>query len=263
MRKYFQVFKVTLNEYLVYRLNFVLWRVRMVLGVMIIYFLWWSVFSGRRVFLGYGVEQMMTYVLLTNVIGAVIYATKTIELAGNILNGNIINYLLKPLSFLRYLLSREIADKLINASFAVVEIGLLIIVFKPTLYIQTDPGAWLFFFISICIGVVIHFFMSFTISLLAFWTTEVWAPRFIFWILMTMLAGAYFPIDILPKYIYYALFLTPFPYLTFLPAKIYLTGLTPSLYIPFLMGIGWVFVMYYFAKRVWRKGLREFSFFGR
>ena len=112
-------------------------------------------------------------------------------------------------------------------------------------------------------GIVIHFFLSFMLSLLAFWTTEVWAPRFIFWTLITMLAGAYFPLDILPKPIYYLLLLTPFPYLTFLPAKIYLTGLTVELFIPFTLGGVWMVILYLCAKKIWRKGLREFSFYGR
>ncbi|MFA6005504.1 MAG: ABC-2 family transporter protein [Patescibacteria group bacterium] len=263
MRKYFQIFKVTLNEYFVYRLNFILWRVRMVMGVVIIYFFWWSIFADRVNFLGYTAAQMMTYVLMTNIVGAIIFASKTVELAGQILNGDIINFLLKPISFLRYLLSRELADKGINAFFACFEILFLILVFKPEIFIQTDLSAYFFFLAALIIGVVIHFFFSFMISLLAFWTPEVWAPRFIFWILMTMLAGAYFPIDVLPKPIYYLLLLTPFPYLTFLPAKIYLTGMTSDLLIPFVLGVLWVFIMYFLARYVWRKGLREFSFYGR
>src|SRR3989304_8709753 len=202
MRKYWQIFKVTLNEYLVYRLNFIMWRVRMVLGLMIVYFLWWSIFTGRNSFLGYSADQMMTYVLLTNVVGAIILASKTTELAGQILNGDIINLLLKPMPFLRYLLSRGLRDKFINSFFACFEIALLVLLFKPHIILQTNISTYVFFLIAVGMGVIIHFFLSFMLSLFAFWTTEVWAPRFIFWILVTMLAGAYFPLDILPRPIY-------------------------------------------------------------
>ncbi len=52
-RKYWQLLNLQLANYGAYRLNFVLWRVRAVLSLLVMYFLWWTVFGTRgEMFLG-------------------------------------------------------------------------------------------------------------------------------------------------------------------------------------------------------------------
>ena len=99
--------------------------------------------------------------------------------------------------------------------------------------------------------------------MVAFWTAEVWAPRFIYFILVFVLAGNYFPLDIMPKGLYDFLLWTPFPYFIFLPAKIYLHGVDGNTWNIFLIGIAWIFLTYFIARTLWKKGMKEFSFYGR
>lgn len=263
MNKYTTILKTQAAIYFVYRLSFVLWRVRSLLGFIVTYFLWSSVFSSHQQIFSYTREMMITYVLLLGIIDSLILTTRTSDIAGEIANGDIINYLLKPVSFFGTVITREVVDKMINGIFSVVEIALFILFLHPKIIIQHDPLAYLFFFIALGIGAAISFFISFGLSLVAFWTAETWAPRFIYFILLSMLAGTVFPLDILPRSLYNILLLTPFPYLVFLPAKIYLKGVTPDT-LP-LLGIGfvWALALYYLLCAVWKKGLREFSFFGR
>lgn len=263
MRKILAIAKVNLAQYLSYRLSFVLWRVRVIVSLLLIYFLWSSVYSSRLTIFSYSRTQMMTYILLIYLIGDVVYSSRTADLASQIRNGTIINQLLKPFPFFAAIFSREAVDKLLNLVFSALEIAIIVFLLKPTLFIQTDPIALLLTVVAILLGIVIAFFISFTISLIAFWSTEVWAPRFVFMVLITVLSGSYFPLDILPNTFYQLLLFTPFPYFTYLPTKIFINGLQPGyLWLFGISGI-WAFISYRFAKFVWHKGITEFSFFGR
>jgi ABC-2 type transport system permease protein len=263
MRKYLLIFQTTLGQYFAYRLNFVLWRFRMVLSLFIMYFLWQSVFEGRGNLFGYSKTQMLTYILLSSLVSNFVLGTTTGAVAGEILSGDIINYILKPISFFKYYLARDLVDKILNISFAIVEISLVVILFKPPVYLQNNFFVYIPFIIFIFLGALISFFISINLSFIGFWSNEVWAPRFIYLILIFFLSGTYFPLDILPKPIYYFLLLTPFPYFYYLPTKVYLLGINKSLFVEVFICLVWVYLSYNLARFLWQKGLKSYSFFGR
>ena len=110
---------------------------------------------------------------------------------------------------------------------------------------------------------MISFFINLSLSFIGFWSVEVWAPRFIFYIIVFFFSGSYFPLDILPRPIYLLLMLTPFPYLYYLPTKIYL-GMPTDLFILFAaISLIWLFVSYKLTLKIWHTGIKSFSFYGR
>jgi ABC-2 type transport system permease protein len=180
-----------------------------------------------------------------------------------ILNGDIINRILKPMQFFLYLMTKEAADKIVNLGFASVEIITLIVLTHPTLQGVYSPNAFLLAGIQLVIGLILAFWVSFSISMIAFWTAEIWAPRFIYMILVFVLAGNYFPLDILPPIMYKVLLLTPFPYFIFLPARTYLKGPSETWIFEIVISLIWSYIFYKGASWLWKRGLREYSFYGR
>jgi ABC-2 type transport system permease protein len=263
MKKFLEVFRVSMSQYLAFRLSFVLWRVRMIFSLLLIYYLWTAVYLGQRSLFGYTPQEMMTYVLFIYFLGDLVYSTRTSDLANYIRSGEIINYMLKPFSVLKYMLTKEIADKLINLAFAIMEIVLIVLIAKPQLYLQTNISVYPWFLLAMGLGLVSAYFMYFCLSLIAFWTAEIWAPRFIFFVMITTLSGSYFPLDILPTLFYRILMLTPFPYYIYLPAQIYLKGVNGFTFVQLAISALWVFIMFIVSRFLWRKGIKEFSFFGR
>lgn len=263
MLTYLQIFRITISEFFVYRLNFVLWRVRNLLTLLIKYYLWIAVFEQSNLVFGYTEQQMLTYILISNIFADIALSTKTGDIAGEILKGDIINYILKPLAFFKYHAARDLADKFLNIFFSIAEVALIITLLKPSIFVQTNASILAWTAVFIVIGCIISFFVNMCLSFIAFWSNEVWAPRFIFYMLMLIFAGSFFPLDVVPRAMYYAFFLTPFPYLYFLPTRVYL-GVPGSELIFFLIGgLGWCVLSFLFTRYIWKRGLHEFSFFGK
>jgi ABC-2 type transport system permease protein len=263
MSKYFTIGYISLKEYFVYRINFVLWRLRNVFMLILTYYLWSSVYTTKVTLFGYTREEIITYVLAVTLVSTFVLAGRTADLAGEILNGSIINYLLKPFNFLWGIVVREAADKFVNIGFSVIEVVVLILILKPYIIVSTSFTLYFWLIFLIGIGSVISFFISFLLSMLAFWTPEVWGPRFIFMILTTFLSGMLYPLDIFSPVIYNVLMLTPFPYLGYVQAKLFVKGIefiTPQLIISSLI---WTVILYLLVKFMWQKGMKEFSFYGR
>lgn len=261
MGSYFQVFKVTLKEYFAYRLNFVLWRLRMILSTLITLFLWMGVFDSHSSFGSYSKDRLLSYLLYSSLVTAFIASSRVSSLAAEIQNGGIMNLLLKPFSIFGYYAATDAADKLTNVFFGLIEFSLIIYFFKIPLVAPQQIGWFLLFLVS---AVCISFSINLMLSFVGFWTPEVWAPRFLFLMLVTFVSGAYFPLDLLPPLAYRILLFTPFPYLYFMPTKILIDGVQNAYFIQQIAcSLGWAIGLFYLAQIVWKKGIKDFSFWGR
>jgi len=257
MKKYLEVFKVTWEEYMIYRLNFTMWRIRTILRLMIVFFLWSAIFIGRTKIFGYSEAQMMTYILGTSIVSSFVLSSRTVDVGGEINEGKLTNYLLKPLSYFRFWFTKDIADKLFNLVFSIVEFFILLILFKPPIFVQNDMISAVLSLIAIFFSIGMYFFINLLLGFIAFWNPDIWPPRFIFFVITDFFAGALFPLDILPKSIYTILSFTPFPYLLFFPLKIYTGGLLPAdIFKGFFILIIWTIILAKCVDFIWHRGLR-------
>ncbi|MCX6732162.1 MAG: ABC-2 family transporter protein [Candidatus Roizmanbacteria bacterium] len=261
MRRYFQVFTVTLKEYFAYRLNFVLWRFRMILSTRVTLFLWMGVFDSRSAFGSYSKERLLSYLLFSSLVTTFISSSRISNLAYEIQSGGIMNLLLKPLSIFGYYAATDAADKLMNIFFGIIEFIIIVFSFKIPLVPPQQVG-W--FLVFLCSGVCISFSINLMLSFIGFWTPDVWAPRFLFMMLVTFVSGAYFPLDLLPSIVYRIFLFTPFPYLYFMPTKILVDGIQNTYFIQQLIcSLGWAIGLFFLARFLWKKGIKNFSFWGR
>jgi len=267
MTKYFSIFKISFAQEFAYRLNFIMWRVRNVMQVILVYFLWGSVFSdpSRQVF-GYDRERILTYIFGILVLRAIVISAKVVEMSAEISDGRIINYLLKPVNYFKYWASRDVASKTLNLSFAAVELVVLYFIFKPQIFLQTNLFTLCIFVFSVGIALVLYFCLLFLVNLPTFWWPENgWAFQFLFMVvILEFLSGSVFPLDIFPSVLQKILYFLPAPYLLFFPLQVYLGKLSG---LDLVKGLGiscaWILVLLVAIKIIWQKGLRAYSAEGR
>lgn len=264
MGKYWVSFVNSLSEYFAYRLNFFLWRIRVIIGILITYFLWFTVFQKQNIVFGYSKSSMLTYVLLITFLQGVILSTQTHRVANEINTGDLSNFLIKPINFFGFNFARDLTDKLINTFFSIIEIVGFYLILQPPVLIQTNIFWLSFFVISVVLAAFLYFEINMLLSFIGFWSKETWAPRFIFYILVAFLAGTYFPLDILPPPIYSILQLLPFTYVIFFPLKIYLGAIEYSFLTRGMITIFfWIMFLGYLLDYLWVKGLKIYTSEGR
>lgn len=265
MKKYWQVFKTSVQLLIMYRINFVMWRFRNVSSFLMMYFLWYSATSSQTLTFGYTQNSMLTYVFAVAIVRAFVLSSRTVDIADDISTGNLSMYLLRPVNYITYYFTQDVADKLANFLFAVCELTILFIIFRPPLFFQTDPWLAAVSVGLLLLAIIMYFFINLLLSFMAFWIPEnTWGPRFLFMITLEFFAGGLFPIDILPKGVQAAFHLTPFPYLLYFPVSAYLGKLTGyELAQGTLIALGWLGVLYIMTLLVWKRGLRSYDSAGR
>ena len=266
MKRYLAVFKISFAQEFVYRLNFIMWRFRNVVQVFLIFFLWDSIFSspGKVVF-GYDRSKILTYIFSLFVVKSLVSSSRSVDIAGDISRGDLTNYLLKPVSYFKYWFTRDISSKALNFIFAIFEFALLFILLKPTLFFQTSLITNFLFLGSLVAAIIIYFCLLLIFSSLTFWYPEqAWGLVFLLNIFVEFLGGGLFPIDVLPSTFQTVLYLTPFPYLYFVPIQIYLGKFASSISLNmFAMSLFWAFFLTFTLRFVWRLGLKEYRAEGR
>lgn len=243
-----------------YRFNFLMWRVRNVLQLLTIYFLWLTVTPENGEIFGYSQSLILTYVLGAAFIGSIVLATRTQEIGENIDSGDLSNFLSRPISYFGYWFARDIGDKLFNISFAVTELVILYFLLKPPLFIQTDPVVLLLTSLAIVIAIFLYFFIGCLLGMIGFWSPDVWAPRFILFVLIGFFSGGLFPLDIFPQWAQEIFTYSPFTYLQFFPLKVYLNSFTQQQLITgFVIASLWTCILYRLTYIVWNRGLKLYS----
>ncbi len=267
MKKYWSIFKISFEQEFVYRLNFILWRVRNVFQILLTYFLWSTVFTSPETqIFGYDRAKILTYVFGIMIVRALVFSARAMDVSRDVAQGDLSNYLLKPLSYLKYWFTRDISSKVLNLMFAVVEFLILFLILKPPFFFQGNSVALFAFLVAIILAIFIYFFLLFLISSIPFWAPEIgWGSHFLVTVvILEAFSGALFPINILPQGLQSLIMATPFPYLIYFPVEVYLGNINGSALIGGLMvAAAWTGVLWLSLNFVWQKGLKVYQAVGR
>jgi ABC-2 type transport system permease protein len=267
MSKYLQVFKISFQQEFAYRINFIMWRLRNVMQIFLVFFLWDAVFSdANRVVFGYDRAKILTYVFGLIIVKAFVLSARAADVAGEVSRGDLSNYLIKPVNYFKYWLTRDLSSKGLNLTFALLEAGILYLILKPPFFIQTNFLSLIGFFASVSLAMFIYFTLLFITSSVPFWVPEAaWGVHFLVSVVVIeFLSGALFPLDVLPQSLQTLLSFTPFPYLIFFPLQVYLGKITGiALLKGILICVIWTVVLWSVMNSIWKKGLKVYQAYGR
>ncbi|MBI4099843.1 ABC-2 family transporter protein [Candidatus Microgenomates bacterium] len=261
MKKYWTVFNLSWQNGFVYRLSFLLWRFRGLIVIVTVYFLWEATFRNGGVIFGYDRAKILTYVFLTLVLRSIVMGVKSIDAAGEIADGRLSNYLLKPLNYHFFWFTRDLADKLLNIIFSVVEITVLYFLLAPPLYFQSDPTILVFFAVTTIGAIFLNFIFGTIASNFSFWTPgNAWGFWFLYLVFQDFFGGVMFPLDIFPKAIYNIIMLLPFPYLLFFPINVYTGKISgPDLGVGIMVMLFWGVLGLLILKKEWQLGVKDYD----
>lgn len=263
MTKYIQLLKLSWQNGFVYRTSLFMWRFRQFLSSVMSLTVWTVIYTSQSSVLGYDQTQMITYIFLSAFLQSCILATALNSLSGRVYSGEISAQLVKPISLFGYLAIEDVADKLRNIFFILIETSLLYLIFIPTIPLPTLLNGALFV-LAVLMGAVMNFIINLLFGAIGFWSPDTWGPKFMFFIMVEFTAGKLFPLDILPPILEKLLYLTPFPYFSFVQTQIFL-GRLDSVQIFWQLAslAGWIVGLYLVTRWIWQRGLRDYAAAGQ
>ncbi len=264
MRKYWQVIGIGVQNNLTYRFNFLARTLFGFIPLTAILLLWRNIYAGKgsdASVATFTLAQMTSYYLLVTIVDALTAVNEDDwQIAADIKDGNISQFLLKPVDYLWFRFCLYLAGRGTYLTVAFIPLVLVTIYLRDYFVLPADSTTFGLFAISVLLTAMLQFFVSYTMAMLAFWVMEVSTFIFILYAFEYIASGHMFPLAILPPVVQDVLSYTPFPYQLYLPVGIYLGKITGVALIKGLLAqAGWVVAAFLMARLAWFRGIKKYA----
>lgn len=265
MTKYFSVFTTGLQNTFVYRWNFLLRSLFALVPLIATVFIWRALFDSRGEDIrGYDFGQMIFYFLLILLVDNLVTPTDDEwQIASEIRDGQINNFLSKPIDYLSYRASLFLSSRLLYTVVTIVPVVAVFAWFHEFITLPKDPLTWPLAGLSLLMAGAIQFLLAYALAMLAFWILEISTIVFILYSFEYYFSGRLFPLDILPGWLGAVLKLLPFPYELYFPVAVFMERVQGrELWTGLAIQSAWVVISYAGARYMWARGIRKYESVG-
>jgi len=265
--KYWHVIGIGIQNNLTYRFNFLARTLFGFIPLIAILYVWRTIYEGKGhqgTVGNYSLAEMVSYYLLVTIVDALTAVNEDDwQIAADIKDGNISQFLLKPIDYLTYRLCLFISGRMTYLAVACIPLAIFILSLSKYFVLPQSWTAFGCFLFSVFLTALLQFFTSYALAMLAFWVLEVSTFIFIVFAFEYIASGHLFPLDILPHGLREVLFFTPFPYQLYFPVSVYM-GKTVGgeLIRGLLVQSFWVALGYVIARFAWSRGIKKYSAVG-
>lgn len=209
---------------------------------------------------GFTFNEMLVYLI----IGLLINITRSTDLSNKISevikSGDIAIYLCRPVNFVKSLLAEGIGTKVVNFF-----IFIILLIIMTNLFDLPYPKGILFliFLLYAILMILFDIILYVIIGGLSFWFVEIWGIRASIEQVLWILSGRVLPLSLFPNWMQSFMAFTPFMYLEYTFASLYLGKLSIEEALR-AMGIFmfWIFLMLLLMRYLYKKGFKKLEAFG-
>jgi ABC-2 type transport system permease protein len=281
------ILRISIEERLVYRGDFMLGTLMRFLPMITYVFLWSAIFAAvspgtsqspsaaaesSTTIAGFRYADMIAYYLLA-MIGRAFSSMPGLAsgIARSIRDGTIKKYLIQPVDMIGFLLLQRVAHKLVYYLVATLPFALVFYLCRS--YFEAgwpDAGTFIAFLASLIMAFLLGYFLEASIGLIGFWFLEVSSLLFIYMLISFFLSGQMFPLAMLDKFAVVGSITwgdivraTPLQYLAYFPAAVFLGKVQGTrLLWGLAIEMGWLLFFVVVCRVGFNRGVRKYSAFG-
>ncbi len=260
LKKYSAIISAHWQRVLTYRTTVVAYRMGEIMEGLVILLMWVAIFKNQTVVQGFTLPEMITYILIGNIVRVATRNFMPTAMARDIKEGLLSSYLVKPMTYFSYTMARELGRVIFALTLSLGSQLVVVLFFKGLIVWNADPKYIAIIFVMTVLAFIGELLLSYLVGCIAFWTDEVDGVYETIYKLKRFFAGEYFPLSFLPSALAQASYFLPFAYSFFVPAQLYLKKIDLSVG---LQGIGvqivWIILLYGLVQVVWKRGLKKYE----
>lgn len=131
--------------------------------------------------------------------------------------GAYVNHLLQPLHHAWYALSQKIGHRVLALVIEAIPVWIMVSLILGRPLVPRNPG-W--FLVSVAVSFLLMFVVNYTSGLVGFWLVRAEGVRRCILLVRDLLSGAFLPLSFFPSAIQPFLYLTPYPWILYVPLRI-------------------------------------------
>ncbi|MEW6493910.1 MAG: ABC-2 family transporter protein [Cyanobacteriota bacterium] len=182
------------------------------------------------------------------------------EFEKEVVQGKLSPRLLQPIDPVWHHVASHLSERVARIPFVAVLMGLFFWLYPQAIWIP-NFGSVVLFVLVVLLAFSLRFLIQYTFALLAFWTERASAIEQFWFLFYLFLSGVIAPLEVFPPAVREVALWTPFPYFVHFPAAI-LIGLPVDIVRGIAVMLGWGLLFFILNRRLWRKGLKQYSGMG-
>ncbi|OGY81708.1 MAG: hypothetical protein A3F54_01445 [Candidatus Kerfeldbacteria bacterium RIFCSPHIGHO2_12_FULL_48_17] len=259
MHKYLKTVFLSFQDALAYRFNlvFLIFKEFLMLGVFVL--LWSTIYSEGNSLAGFEFRDILLYYFGVSFISLSASDAVAWILSDDIRQGNVLNFILKPLRGFWYWFCINLGHRTGNGIFIIplYVIGFCVLIFGHYLLLE----AFLMYLVFVVGMFFLMFVVYFFLGTIAFFTDSAWG-FILSWIFIAgFLGGRILPVDAFPQWLIKINAFLPFQYFYYVPARMLAGDFSHAGFFA-LMLIAWTVFFAAAGQSIWYYGLRRYEAYG-
>lgn len=252
--------KLSLEDQLEYKINFILSFAFKLIPFVVNIFIWFAVAAANN--FSMSINEIVTYYCLGLITSNLLECSMQYEISDDIRSGSINRFLIKPVSYFGYQIMKDMPSRVVFICLGFIPVTLIFLILHRYITFTFSAVNLALYILSLILGYAINFLLNFLLSILSFYFTNV-SSLFAAGVIQDIVSGAVFPLSLLPAGAAKVLLLLPFNYTGFFPNAILLNQYSlKDAALQFALGIVWFVVLAAACKAVWNNGLKKYAAFG-
>ncbi len=264
MYKYLYYIKIQFAVYFAYTWNLIVDILLSFLGIIIILFVWNSIYMAHGSLSGYSFNSIVVYYLFVVALGKLVYSGTAKTLTTYIYNGTLATFQIRPANIRLLLFIEDFVNIFINTVISMIITSFCLFIFSglwPSANISFI--SFMLFIPAYIFAVIINYMLYFIVGTAAFWTTTVGGLRITISTFIKIFTGALVPLTLFPNYIKNIISITPFPYLINFPINVITNNIAlDNILKEYLIEILWTVILFLLCNILWKKGIKQYESIG-
>lgn len=259
VKKIFRLAVINWSITLQYRADMILWLLADAATPLVSMALWYAVAKNSHQ--GLSPQETLNYYILTILVIIATNSWSGFFIAQEILNGTIVQRLIKPISAFWGLLMNNLSEKTFRFLLPL-PLFLFSLVLFPNFFVSTlhQWQPWLLFIPSIIMAMCLSFFIDMIFGLMAFWLDDAFNMRWFKDTLQMITSGILIPIAVMPHQVQKIVNILPFRNIITTPVEVLLgrisgTVLTQTLTVQ----LAWTISTGIIMAIMWKRGLKRYA----
>lgn len=262
LKKFLSVYKAWWQEELEYRIASLTWIINGMVGTLFIMILWLVTAKNSSGF-PMTASQIITYFLLSIPVSRLTQVWSWDNMEEKVRDGEFTNFLLKPFSYLVFDLAENFARQSMRLLTLAPVILLIYLFFRTDVHLSASLPVWLFFALSILLGLVVRFWYENVLGITTFWLIDVYGISGLFGALSGLFSGSTIPLAVLPPQLLSVAKILPFRFFTSFPLEIMLGQVKGwDVFTGFTTGIIWILIFGLIFKPFFNRGIKKYEAVG-
>ena len=256
MRSYIEIMKKSFVNNMAFRANYFFGLLNTIILIFVNISIWKALYGGQTEMNGISFSMVVTnFVIGLSFSNAL--SVNDFMIAGKVHGGDISTDLLKPLNINAAMMFQTLGNNLFR----------LIAYFIPSLLISliffrilppASASMLIFVFLTVILGFLILYNISYIISVLSFWFVNIWSFSTIKNVFINVLSGTMLPLWFMPNWVTNIIKYTPFDVIYFAPVKIYLGQMSMNDIIYVLVKqSAWIIILFVIGQILWSRGIKK------